>query len=123
MKYYHVTLPPVLAKPGCGKVIPLAPTFISPQDGAQQQDCELNAVKRWLVALGEECARLKAIILGDVLYCQEPFSRSVQPQAQSFTVDFDIYGMNYAAASTLWSINTRFLLTLHSLCAHSFVPD
>jgi len=82
--YYHAALTPVLVKPGCDKVIPLAPAFIRPQDGAQKQDCELNAAKRWLVAHGEECARLKAIILGDDLYCHEPFCRAVQAQGIDF---------------------------------------
>ena len=82
--YYHAALTPVLVKPGCDQVIPLAPAFIRPQDGAQKQDCELNAAKRWLVAHGEECARLKAIILGDDLYCHEPFCRAVQAQGIDF---------------------------------------
>ena len=84
MTYYHAALTPVLVKPGCDQVIPLAPAFIRPQDGAQKQDCELNAAKRWLVAHGEECARLKAIILGDDLYCHEPFCRAVQAQGIDF---------------------------------------
>ena len=82
--YYHAALTPVLVKPGCDKVIPLAPAFIRPQDGAQKQDCELNTAKRWLAAHGEECARLKAIILGDDLYCHEPFCRAVQAQGLDF---------------------------------------
>lgn len=44
--YYHAALTPVLVKPGGDKVIPLAPAFIRPQDGAQQQDGEINAAKR-----------------------------------------------------------------------------
>ena len=50
--YFHTALTPVLVKPGCDKVIPLAPEFVSPQDGAAKQDCELNAAKRWLAATG-----------------------------------------------------------------------
>lgn len=75
--YYHAALTPVLVKPGCDKVIPLAPAFIRPQDGAQKQDCEIHAAKRWLAAHGEECRRLKTIILGDDLYCHEPFCRAL----------------------------------------------
>jgi hypothetical protein len=68
----------VLVKPGCDKVIPLARAFIRPQDG------EINAAKRWLGAHGRECARLKAIILGDDLYGHGPFCRAVQAQGLDF---------------------------------------
>jgi hypothetical protein len=33
--------------PGHAKIVPLMPEFIAPQDGAEKQDCERNAVKRW----------------------------------------------------------------------------
>jgi hypothetical protein len=82
--YFHSALTPVLVKPGGDKVIPLAPEFIRPQDGAEKQDCEINAAKRWLAAHGGECARLKAIILGDDLYCHEPFCRALQSLGLDF---------------------------------------
>lgn len=75
--YYHAALTPVLVKPGCDKVIALAPEFVRPQDGAEKQDCEINAAKRWLAKHGEACRRLKAIVLGDDLYCHEPFCREL----------------------------------------------
>ncbi len=71
--YFHSALTPVLVKPGCDKVIALAPEFVAPQDGAAKQDCELAAAKRWLAAHGEGFARLKMTVLGDDLYCHEPF--------------------------------------------------
>jgi hypothetical protein len=71
--HFHTALTPVLVKPGCDKVIALAPEFVAPQDGAAKQDCELAAAKRWLAAHGAELARLKATVLGDDLYCHEPF--------------------------------------------------
>ena len=40
---------------GNAKVVPLIPEFIAPQDGAEKQDCERNAVKRWF---GKHHARL-----------------------------------------------------------------
>ena len=36
MTYFHSVVTPVLAKPGCDKVIPLAPEFVTPQDGAEK---------------------------------------------------------------------------------------
>lgn len=75
--YFHSALTPVLVKPGMDKVIALAPEFTAPQDGAQKQDCELAAAKRWLSAHGAELARLRTTVLGDDLYCHEPFCREL----------------------------------------------
>jgi len=75
--YFHSALTPVLVKPGCDKVIALAPEFVTPQDGAAKQDCEINAAKRWLAAHGAALARLKTTVLGDDLYCHEPFCRDL----------------------------------------------
>jgi hypothetical protein len=75
--HFHTALTPVLARPGCDKVIPLAPEFVAPQDGAVKQDCELAAAKRWLAAHGAELAGLKTTVLGDDLYCHEPFCREL----------------------------------------------
>ena len=70
---FHTAVTPVLAKPGCEKVIPLAPEFVTPQDGNEKQDCELNAAKRWLAEHGEAYGRLNTTVLGDDLHCHEPF--------------------------------------------------
>ncbi|CAK0773578.1 transposase [Gammaproteobacteria bacterium] len=76
--YFHSVLTPVLVKPGGDKVIPLVPEFVQPQDGAKKQDCELNAAKRWLATHGKEYAQRNTIILGDDLYCHEPFCQELQ---------------------------------------------
>jgi len=70
---FHTALTPVLVKPGCGFGVTLAPEFVTPQDGAEKQDCEINAAKRWLAVYGEELRRLGVTVLGDDLYCHEPF--------------------------------------------------
>jgi len=62
----------VLVKPDCDQVIPLFPEFIQPQEGAEKQDCELNAAKRWLAASGEKFAKLGSIVGGDDGYSREP---------------------------------------------------
>lgn len=73
--YSHTALLPVLVKPGLDKVIPLAPEYVRPQDGAEKQDCELNAAKRWLARWGADYGPLGVTLLGDDLYCHEPFCR------------------------------------------------
>jgi hypothetical protein len=82
--YFHSALTPVLVKPGCEKVIALAPEFTAPQDGAAKQDCELAAARRWLAAHGAEMARLKTTVLGDGLYCHEPFCRLLLAEGLGF---------------------------------------
>ena len=70
MTYFHVALTPVLVKPGLDKVIPLAPEFVCPRDGAEKQDRELSAAKRWLTDSGDAYSPLKVTV---------PLRRSVLP--------------------------------------------
>lgn len=72
VSYSHKVLTPVLVAPGNPKVLPLEPEFILPQDGAEKQDCELNAAKRW-IERNAPLAEKKVIILGDDLFSREPF--------------------------------------------------
>jgi hypothetical protein len=53
-------------------------------DGQEKQDCELKAGKRWLSAHGEEYQWLKATLLGDDLYSNQPFCESVLDKKMSF---------------------------------------
>jgi hypothetical protein len=46
-EYFHAFLGASFMAPGHQHVLPLPPEFIVPQDGAQKQDCERNAAKRW----------------------------------------------------------------------------
>jgi hypothetical protein len=55
-EYYHAMLAATLVAPGHDKVIPLEPEFIVPQDGAEKQDCENMAAKRWLATHGQRYA-------------------------------------------------------------------
>ena len=82
--YYHSAITPVLVKPKCDKVIPLLPEFIQPQDGAEKQDCEINAAKRLLASHGKKFAKMKVIYIGDDLYCHEPFCREVSASEFEF---------------------------------------
>ena len=63
-EYFHAMLAATLVAPGHGKVIPLEPEFIVPQDGAEKQDCENMAAKRWLAAHGRRYAALDAVYFG-----------------------------------------------------------
>jgi hypothetical protein len=73
--YYHSAVTPVIVAPGREQAIPLRPEFIVPQDGHTKQDCEIAAAKRWLQKNAAQYASLRAILLGDDLYCHQPFCR------------------------------------------------
>lgn len=75
--YSHTVVTPVLVKPGSDKVISLAPEFVCPQDGHEKQDCEINASLRWLERHGSQFTALGTTVLGDDLYCHEPFCRAL----------------------------------------------
>jgi hypothetical protein len=71
--YTHTVLLPALVRPGKPEVIALEPEFITPQDGAQKQDCELNAAKRWVARNAWHFSGRQVAVLGDDLYCNQPF--------------------------------------------------
>ena len=76
-QYYHVALTPTLVAPGQPAVFPLPPEFVQPQDGAAKQDCELNAATRWLQQWGARLAAWRTTVLGDDLYCHQPFCQQL----------------------------------------------
>lgn len=84
VSYSHTVVTPVLVKPGSDKVISLAPEFVSPQDGQEKQDCEINASLRWLERQGSPFAALDTTVLGDDLYCHEPFCRALLDKQLEF---------------------------------------
>lgn len=83
-EYFHALLAASLVAPGHDKVIPLEPEFIVPQDGADKQDCENAAAKRWLAAHGRRYAELGAVFLGDDLFSRQPLCEAVREVGGSF---------------------------------------
>jgi hypothetical protein len=68
---YHSMLAATVVAPGYSRVMPLSPEFIVKPDGAEKQDCERNAVKRWLDTHGARLKPLRPVYLGDDLFaCQ-----------------------------------------------------
>ena len=73
---YHSLLAATVVAPGHSKVVPLAPEFIVKPDGTEKQDCERNAVKRWLIKHGARLKPLRPVYLGDDLFaCQSVVQR------------------------------------------------
>src|SRR3712207_9513766 len=65
-EFFHLVLCATLFAPGHDRVVPLAPEFITPQDGHGKQDCESRAVRRWLSRHGAASAWLKPVYLGEI---------------------------------------------------------
>lgn len=74
--YRHTAMTAVIVAPGQSQVVPLPPEFIQPQDGQHKQDCEISAAKRWLDTWSEQYAPWNVTILGDDLYCHQPFCQA-----------------------------------------------
>lgn len=77
-EYYHAMLGATLVAPGHQQVVPLQPEFVAPQDGAEKQDCESRAARRWLAEHGPGYARLNPIYLGDDLFAHQPLCEAVR---------------------------------------------
>lgn len=84
MNYYHSVITPVIVQAGNEHVLSLEPEFIVPQDGAEKQDCEIEASKRWLSERGAYYAGRNVTILGDDLYSRQPFCQAVKDAKMHF---------------------------------------
>ena len=83
-EYFHSFLGASLVAPGHQRVLPLPPEFIVPRDGAEKQDCERNAAKRWLAAHGPQLARHRPVYLGDDLFACQPIAQAIQSCGGNF---------------------------------------
>jgi hypothetical protein len=83
-RYRHTVVTPVLVAPGKEHVIALAPEFVTPQDGKEKQDCELSAGGRWLDQWGAHYSSWGITLLGDDLYCHQPFCERALAQGFAF---------------------------------------
>ena len=81
---FHAFLGATIVAPGHHQVLPLPPEFIAPQDGAEKQDCERNAARRWLARHGRSVAYLRPIFLGDDLFACQPIATAIQQAGGNF---------------------------------------
>jgi hypothetical protein len=84
VEYFHAFLGASVVAPGHAQVLPLPPEFIAPQDGAEKQDCERVAAKRWLARHGAAIARFRPVYLGDDLYACQPIAQAIRDAGGSF---------------------------------------
>jgi len=83
-EYFHSFLGASVVAPGHAQVLPLPPEFIVPQDGAEKQDCERSAVKRWVAKHGPAMAPYRPIYLGDDLFACQPVAAAIQAAGGNF---------------------------------------
>jgi hypothetical protein len=83
-EYFHAFLGASMVAPGHKQVLPLPPEFIAPRDGAEKQDCERNAAKRWLASHGTDFAPLRPVYLGDDLFACQPIAAAVHDAGGNF---------------------------------------
>ena len=83
-EYFHTFLGATLVAPGHKQVLPLPPEFIVPRDGAEKQDCERNAAKRWLARHSAAVGHLRPIYLGDDLFACQPVIAAIQDASGNF---------------------------------------
>jgi hypothetical protein len=82
--FYHSMLAATIVSPGHNMALPLMPEFIVKQDGAEKQDCERGAAKRWLAAHSERVKELRPVYLGDDLFACQPFCEAVLASGADF---------------------------------------
>jgi hypothetical protein len=82
--YYHAMLAATIVAPGHNMALPLMPEFIAKQDGAEKQDCERGAAKRWLAAHGGRVKGLRPVYLGDDLFACQPICEAVRSDGGDF---------------------------------------
>ena len=83
-EHFHQMLAANVVAPGRAQSLPLPPEFVRPQDGADKQDCERQAVKRWLARHAPRCAALRPVYLGDDLYACQPVCRAMLDSGGNF---------------------------------------
>jgi hypothetical protein len=81
---YHTLMAATVVAPGHSRVVPLFPEFIATQDGAEKQDCERNAAKRWYEKHGERLRPLRPIYLGDDIFACQPIVKMLKDNGDDF---------------------------------------
>jgi hypothetical protein len=83
-EYFHSFLGASIVAPGHKQVLPPPPEFIVPQDGAEKQDRERDAAKRWLAPHGPVVKPFRPIFPGDDLFACQPIAVEVQQAGGNF---------------------------------------
>ena len=84
--YYHQLLAGAIVKPDVAQVIPLCPEPIYKHDGADKNDCEINAANRFLDNLKCEHPRIQATCTFDALFANAPFINRLRERKLDYII-------------------------------------
>ena len=84
--YHHQMLGAALVAPGRKEVIPLMPEPILKQDGETKNDCERNALQRFLLKFRQDHPQLSMIVTLDALYANAPVIRDLRKALMSWII-------------------------------------
>ena len=90
--YYHQMLGAVVVHPDQKEVFPLCPEPISKLDGSSKNDCEQNAMKRFLSDFQREHPHLKVIFIEDALSAKGPYLQKINEIGGHFIVNVNPTG-------------------------------
>jgi hypothetical protein len=82
--YFHSAILPVIVAPSQSQVISLAPELITPQDGHEKQDCEVEAAKRWVRKHASKMKGHQITLLGDDIYSRQPMCEDIIAAEMNF---------------------------------------
>lgn len=84
--YYHQMLGSVVVHPNQKEVFPICPEPISKSDGSSKNDCEQNAMRRFLADFQKEHPHLEVVFTEDALSAKGPYLKSIQDIGAHFIV-------------------------------------
>lgn len=85
--YHHAMLAAVMVHPDHREVFPLDCEPIICQDGSTKNDCERNAAKRLVQAMGEGYADTRLVLVEDALYANAPHIRQITDQGWHYVLN------------------------------------
>ncbi len=84
--YRHTVVAATVVRAGSHRILPVDAEMCQPQDGAQKQDCEVEAAKRLIGRVRHEHRQLPLIVTGDDLYSHVPFVQALKQQRMHYIV-------------------------------------
>ena len=84
--YYHQLLAGVQVHPEQKTVFPIASEAIVRQDGAEKNDCEINAAKRLLPLIGQMLPEEKLLLTFDALYANGPLIKLLHEYSMNYII-------------------------------------
>ena len=86
IRYHHQMVVGSIVNPYEKQVFPIGFEPVTKEDGADKNDCEHNATKRWLIQYRKDHPQLETVIVADGLFSDEPFISSLKEHRCHFII-------------------------------------